>query len=100
MVFDAVDKVQLYVSIFAAVYSGTIILYIILGLLASTGVRLPDSLQPIHRFLYDVCEPYLALWRRFMPFLRIGMFDLSPIVALLAIGLVARIVIALLDGLH
>jgi uncharacterized protein YggT (Ycf19 family) len=100
VVFDAIDNVQLFVDIFASVYGGAILLYIILSMLAGFGVRLPYSLRPIHRFLDDVCEPYLAFWRRLLPFLRIGMFDLSPIVALIALGIGARIVIALLEGLQ
>ena len=36
-----------------------ILLYIL-----TSWVRLPYSLEPVQRFLYDVCEPYLRLWRR------------------------------------
>ena len=96
VVFDAIDNVQLFISIFAGVYALAIILYIILTMFAT--VRLPYSLQPVHRFLYDVCEPYLALFRRLLPFLRFGMFDLSPIVALIALQIAARLLIALLEG--
>ena len=64
-------------------------------------LRMPYSLQPVQRFLYDVCEPYLRLWRRFLPFLRFGPFDLSADGRRLSRSLiVAQIVIALLDGLH
>ena len=98
VVFDAIDNVQLFISIFAGVYSLAILAYIILSMFAQGG--LPYSLRSVHRFFYDVCEPYLALFRRLLPFLRIGMFDLSPIVALIALQVVARLLIALLEGLH
>ena len=98
VVFDVIDNVQLFISIFAGVYSLAILAYIILSMFAQGG--LPYSLQPVHRFFYETCEPYLALFRRLLPFLRIGMFDLSPIVALIALQVVARLLIALLEGLH
>ena len=92
VVFDAASSIALFVNIFVSVYILTIFLYIILS-----WVRLPYSLQPVQRFLYDVCEPYLALWRRLLPFLRVGMFDLSPLIAILALIVVRSVVVALLD---
>ena len=92
VVFDAASSIALFVNIFLSVYVLTLLLYIILS-----WIRLPYSLQPVQRFLYDVCEPYLALWRRLLPFLRFGALDLSPIVAILALGVVRQIVVALLD---
>jgi YggT family protein len=98
VVFSAIDTIQLFISIFADVYVIVLILYIIVSMMMSFGLRLPYSLQPVQRFLYDVCEPYLALFRRFLPFLRIGMFDLSPIVAILALGVASRVLIGLLGA--
>jgi YggT family protein len=92
VVFDAASSIALFLDIFLTVYGLTILAYIVLSLF-----RVPYSLQPVHRFLYDVCEPYLALFRRLLPFLRVGPFDLSPIVALLALGVARQIVVALLD---
>ena len=45
-------------------------------------VRLPYSpwLNRIQRFLFDVCDPYLRIFRRLLP--PFGAFDLSPIVAI------------------
>jgi YggT family protein len=42
-----------------------------------------DPSNPIIRILYEVTEPVLAPFRRVIP--RIGMFDLSPIAAMLVI---------------
>jgi YggT family protein len=61
--------------------------------------RLPSSLGSLQRFLYDVCEPYLRLWRRLLP-LRFGPVDLTPMIAIFALVLVAQIAIGLLDRLH
>ena len=46
----------------------------------------------MQRFLYDVCEPYLRLFRRILP--PLGPLDLSPIVAVIALVVLAQLVIA------
>ncbi|WP_320170166.1 YggT family protein [Maridesulfovibrio sp.] len=45
----------------------------------------PDPYNPIVRFLRSVTEPVFAKVRRYLPFVFIGGFDLSPIVVLLII---------------
>jgi YggT family protein len=91
LVFDVAENVALFLSIFVYVYVLAIFAYILLS-----WFRVPYSLQPIQRFLNDVCEPYLGLWRRFLP-LRFGAIDLTPMVAVFALLLVSRVVIAVLD---
>ena len=61
LLYDAVDSVASFVQVFVTVYSLLILAYII-----TSWVRLPYSpwLNRIQRFLYDVCDPYLRLWRR------------------------------------
>jgi YggT family protein len=86
--------VQTFVWVFATVYSLTLIAYII-----TLWIRMPYSLNAVQRFLYDVCEPYLRLWRRLLPF-SVGPLDLSPIIGLVVLGVAAQLVIALLDQLH
>jgi uncharacterized protein YggT (Ycf19 family) len=63
----------------------------------TSWIQLPYSLRPVQRFLYDVCEPYIRLWRRILP--SMGPLDLSPIVAVLGLILVERIVISILNRL-
>ena len=46
-----------------------------------------DPSNPIIRILYDVTEPILAPIRKVIP--RIGMFDLSPIAAMLLIQFIS-----------
>lgn len=41
--------------------------------------------NPVIRFIYDLSEPYLGLFRRFIP--PVGMIDFSPIVAFLVLGM-------------
>lgn len=86
MVFDAASEVRLFVIVFVSVYSLLIIVYVL-----TSWVRLPYSLSPLQRFLDDVCEPYLRLWRRVLP--SAGPLDLSPIVALAALWILETVVL-------
>ena len=93
MVLDAITEVELFINVFISVYALVVFLYVL-----TSWVRLPYSLNPVQRFLYEVCEPYLRLWRRFLPSL--GPLDLSPMVAILALVLLGQLVVNLLDRLH
>jgi YggT family protein len=90
-----VDSAQNFVQVFTLVYFLLIFAYILMS-----WVRLPYSiwLNRIQRFLYDVCEPYLRIFRRFLP--AFGPLDLSPIVAIFSLFIISRIVISLLERLH
>src|SRR5262244_636215 len=92
---DAISKANSLIAAFAGVYTLIIFLYIL-----TSWVRLPYSpwLSRIQRFLYDVCEPYLRLFRRLLP--TFGPLDLSPIIAILALYIARTIVISLLDRLR
>jgi YggT family protein len=92
LLLDAVSSIQSFVSVFTGVYVLLIFAYIL-----TSWVRLPYSptLNRIQRFLYDVCEPYLRIFRRILP--PLGPLDLSPIVAVFALILGARIVNAILE---
>jgi YggT family protein len=94
MLLDAVTEVELFVNVFVGVYILAILAYIL-----TSWVQLPYSLRPVQRFLNDVCDPYLRLWRRMLPF-TVGPIDLSPMVAVFALILVERVLIAILDRLH
>ncbi len=47
-----------------------------------------DPENPVVVFLHEITEPILAPIRRFMP--RMGMLDLSPMVAIILLHLIAR----------
>jgi uncharacterized protein YggT (Ycf19 family) len=91
LLYDAVDSVVSFVQVFIYVYSILILAYII-----TSWVRLPYSLwlNRIQRFLYDVCDPYLRLWRRILP--TFGPLDLSPVVGVAFLYIVSN----LLSRLH
>jgi uncharacterized protein YggT (Ycf19 family) len=91
MVLDATGAAATFIRVFAGVYVLVLILYVL-----TSWVQLPYSLKPVQRFLYDVCEPYLRFWRKILPF-RAGPIDFSPMVAILALGIVSQIVVSILD---
>jgi YggT family protein len=86
LLYDAVASVVSFVQVFIYVYSILILAYII-----TSWVRLPYSvwLNRIQRFLYDVCDPYLRLWRRILP--TFGPLDLSPVVGVAFLYIVSAI---------
>jgi YggT family protein len=92
---DAVSSIQSFVHVFILVYVLLIFAYIILS-----WVTLPYSpwLNRIQRFLYDISEPYLRLFRRFLP--SFGPLDLSPIIAIFALFILDFMIQSILDRLH
>ena len=91
---DAIDSVQSFVSVFVAVYVLLIFAYVL-----SSWIRVPLALQPVVRFLRDVCEPYLRLFRRFIP--PLGPVDVAPIAAVLVLIFLEKLINGvLLANLH
>jgi uncharacterized protein YggT (Ycf19 family) len=86
LLYDAVDSVVSFAQVFIYVYSILILAYII-----TSWVRLPYSLwlNRIQRFLYDVCDPYLRIWRRILP--TFGPLDLSPVVGVAFLYILSNI---------
>jgi YggT family protein len=82
-----------YVNALFEVYIVLIFVYILLNLLFSFGVRTPYSRwsDALLNFLRDVCEPYLKIFRRFIP--PIGMFDLTPMIAIILLVIVRTILV-------
>ncbi len=92
---DAITKANSFIWAFAAVYTFILFMYIL-----SSWVRLPYSpwLSRIQRFLYDVCEPYLRLFRRILP--SMGPLDLSPLVGTIVLWVFAGALMRILDHFH
>jgi YggT family protein len=87
-----------YVNALFEVYILLIFVYILFNLLFSFGVRLPYSRwsRTLLDFLRDVCEPYLNLFRRFIP--PIGMIDITPMIAIIVLYIVRTIVVNAISG--
>ena len=87
-----------YVQAVFYVYTLLIIAYILSSLFFAFGGRVPYARwsSAVLGFLRDVCEPYLAIFRRFIP--PIGPLDLSPIVGILLLNIVGSILANLIAG--
>jgi YggT family protein len=96
---DAIGTSIRFVTNLYYVYLFCIFVYIILS-----WFRLPFSrwLSVVQRFLHDVVNPYLSIFRRFLPMLRLGGvgLDLSPIVGILVLSAVWRLVVLGIDQLR
>jgi uncharacterized protein YggT (Ycf19 family) len=95
LLYDVVTSVESFLRVFVYIYSLLILAYII-----TMWVRLPYSpwLNRIQRFLYDVCDPYLRIWRRILP--SFGPLDLSPVVGVAALYILLAVITNILDRLH
>jgi YggT family protein len=92
---DAISQAQTFVSVFATVYTLVIFAYIV-----TSWLRLPYStwLNRIQRFLYDVTEPYLRLFRRVLP--AAGPLDFSPMVAVIVLWIAELVIVRILGKFH
>src|SRR6266480_7973472 len=90
LLYDTVDSVRSFVDVFIYVYVLVIFVYIL-----TSWVPLPYSpwLNRVQRFLYDVCNPYLRLFRRVIP--PFGPLDISPVVAVLVLVIVQQVLVDL-----
>ena len=95
LLYDAVDSVQSFVDVFIYVYILVIFVYIL-----TSWIPLPYSpwLNRIQRFLYDVCDPYLRLWRRFLPMF--GPLDLSPVIGVAFLYVLRYVIDSILNKFH
>jgi uncharacterized protein YggT (Ycf19 family) len=87
-----------FLSALLLVYILLIFAYILTSLIFSFGGRIPYSRwsSAVLGFLRDVSEPYLSIFRRFIP--PIGPVDISPIVAILVLQFVGGFIVALIHG--
>ena len=92
---DAIDAIGNFVDVFIGVYILLLIVHIILS-----WFQLPYRvwLYRIRQFLADVCEPYLRLFRRFLP--PLGPLDLSPMVAIILLIILQQVISSVLSHLH
>jgi YggT family protein len=88
---DTISTAQGFVNTLTYVYLALILAYII-----TSWIPRPDTvwLNRVQRFLYDVVEPYLRLFRRVLPQLSLGGLglDLSPIVGIVVLLVANRVI--------
>ncbi|HZV73516.1 MAG TPA: YggT family protein [Conexibacter sp.] len=87
-----------YVDALFTVYLICIFAYVVISIMYSVGIRPPYSRwwNAIVEFLRSVVEPYLRIFRRFLPMF--GPLDLSPMVATIVLIVVWRVVVSLIQG--
>jgi uncharacterized protein YggT (Ycf19 family) len=92
------DDVANYVSALIFVYIVLIFVHILLSMLFSFGVRVPYArwTDAVLSFLREVCNPYLRLFRKFIP--PLGALDLSPMVAIIVLYVVRVLLVSLIAG--
>ena len=89
---DTASALQSFVRVFIDVYILLILAYVI-----TSWIRLPYALHRVQRFLDDVCDPYIRLFRRLLP--SFGPLDLSPIVAVVSLVVIQGLLVALIGRL-
>lgn len=91
---DIGSQLASFVRVFILVYILLLFAYIL-----TSWIRLPYRpwLNRLQRFLYDVCDPYLRIFRRFLP--PLGPLDLSPMVGVVVLVIVQRVLVSLLERL-
>ena len=76
--------------------------FIFIRIIMSWIPRIPynRTLDAVLTFVKDVTDPYLNLFRRFLPPVRVGpgALDLSPVVATFVLLIVGGIVASLIEG--
>jgi YggT family protein len=87
------DDISSYVGALFTVYILLIFVYILTNLLFSFGLRPPYSryTDAVLGFLRDVSEPYLRIFRKFIP--PIGMFDLSPMLGIILLYVARTLIV-------
>ncbi|WP_010491958.1 MULTISPECIES: YggT family protein [Paenibacillus] len=78
-----------YIRTLISIYQYVLIAYVLLSWLPSARESF------IGEILGKLCEPYLSVFRRFIPPIG-GMIDISPIIALIALRFVGEGIVAVL----
>jgi YggT family protein len=92
------DDIADFVAALVQVYIILLIAYIVVNLILTFGARPAYNryFDAVLTFLRDVSEPYLSIFRRFIP--PLGPLDLSPIIGIILLQIVGRIVVGLIRG--
>ncbi len=99
-IFLAITRADVadYINTLAIVY----IVLIFVRILTSWIPRMPYNrfLAAVLKFISDVTDPYLNLFRRFVPMVRLGpgALDLSPILATIVLIIVSSLISKLIRG--
>jgi YggT family protein len=95
---DTRGEIAGYIVAVSLVYTILIIAAIVVQIAFDFGARVPYSRwsDAIFNFLRDVTQPYLSIFRRFIP--PIGPLDLSPLVAIVVLSIVSNVIADVVRG--
>lgn len=95
---SARGDVARYVDALFEVYIALIFIYILVNLLFSFGLRAPYSrwTDAVLSFLRNVSEPYLRVFRKFIP--PLGAIDLSPMIGIIVLYIARSLIHNVLTG--
>jgi YggT family protein len=79
-----------FVCLAFQVYFFIMLVRVILSWVQAFGTRLPEAAEPIFKLVYQLTEPVLAPFRKIIP--PVGMFDISFLVAIIVLQVVASII--------
>jgi YggT family protein len=87
-----------YVSAVIIVYLIILLAYLLTNMIFSFGARPPYAVwsDAVLSFIREVSEPYLRIFRRFIP--PIGPIDLSPIIAIFLLLILDEIIRRIFNG--
>ena len=88
------DELIDYINALFTVFWIVILIRIVLSFITAAPVR--PWTRALYDFFHQSTEWFLGFFRRFMP--RVGMFDLSPIVALFVLFILNRVIVSLLEA--
>lgn len=91
-------EVANYLDTLITVYVLLILAYVVSQMFFGFGGRVPYSrpLNAVLEFLRQVCEPFLRIFRSFVPM--VGPLDLSPLVAVLVLQIGGRVLVNVIAG--
>lgn len=92
------DSIADFLASLLWVYTILIFAYIVVNLFFAFGARPAYSrtLDAVMGFLRDVCEPYLSIFRRFIP--PLGPIDISPMVGIIVLQIVGGLIVGAVRG--
>lgn len=95
---DTRGDVAHYVNTLIFVYTILIIIRVIMSFIPS--IPYYRGLDIVLTFVRDVTDPYLNLFRRFIPPVRLGpaALDLTPMIAIFVLAIAGSIVVPLIAG--
>ncbi|MBA4336776.1 YggT family protein [bacterium] len=82
-----------YLALFIDILAEIIILAVLVRVIMS-WIRPMGSKEMLSTFIFEITEPLLSFFRKIIP--RMGMFDLSPIIALFTIELIRSLLLSFL----